>query len=115
MSHPSKLDFVKRAKEKGFKVYLYFVSLADPALNKHRVKTRVQEGGHDVDADKIEKRYYRTMSYLLSALKLVDDAYLFDNSKSEANMFAVKKNDTLEIQGEYIPKWFITYVIEKLQ
>lgn len=55
------------------------------------------------------------MSYLLSALKLVDDAYLFDNSKSEANMFAVKKNDTLEIQGEYIPKWFITYVIEKLQ
>lgn len=115
MSHPSKLDFIKRAKEKGFKVYLYFVSLADPALNKHRVKTRVQEGGHDVDADKIEKRYYRTMSYLLSALKLVDDAYLFDNSKSEANMFAVKKNDTLEIQGEYIPKWFITYVIEKLQ
>lgn len=45
MSHPSKLDFIKRAKEKGFKVYLYFVSLADPALNKHRVKTRVQEGG----------------------------------------------------------------------
>lgn len=50
MSHPSKLEFIKRAKEKGFKVYLYFVSLADPALNKHRVKTRVLEGGHDVRA-----------------------------------------------------------------
>lgn len=114
MSHPSKLDFIKRAKDKGFKVYLYFVSLADPALNKHRVKTRVQEGGHDVDEDKIEKRYYRTMDYLLPALKLSNDAYLFDNSYGEPNMFAIKKGNTLEIQGDYIPKWFITYVIEKL-
>ena len=115
MSHPSKLDFIKRAKDKGFKVYLYFVSLADPALNKHRVKTRVQEGGHDVDEDKIEKRYYRTMDYLLPALKLSNDAYLFDNSYSEANMFAIKKGNTLEIQGDYVPKWFITYVIKKLK
>lgn len=115
MSHPSKLDFIKRAKEKGFKVYLYFVSLVDPALNKHRVKTRVQEGGHDVDEDKIEKRYYRTMNdYLLPALKLSNEAYLFDNSHGEANMFAIKKGNTLEIQGEYIPTWFFTYVINKL-
>ena len=34
MSHRSKLEFMCRAKEKGFKVYLYFVSLADPELNK---------------------------------------------------------------------------------
>lgn len=81
---------------------------------KSIVEDKVNLGTY-VNADEIEKRYYRTMSYLLSALKLVDDAYLFDNSKSEANMFAVKKNDTLEIQGEYIPKWFITYVIEKLK
>lgn len=114
MSHPSKLDFIKRAKEKGFKVYLYFVSLADPALNIHRVKTRVREGGHDVDSKKIEDRYYRTMDYLLPALRLVDDAYLFDNSKSEANMFAVKKGKSLEMQGEYLPMWFFTYVINKL-
>jgi hypothetical protein len=33
MSHPSKLEFLKLAKEKGFKVYLYFVALADPELN----------------------------------------------------------------------------------
>jgi energy-coupling factor transporter ATP-binding protein EcfA2 len=33
MSHPSKLDFLKLAKEKGFKLYLYFVALADPELN----------------------------------------------------------------------------------
>ncbi len=114
MSHPSKLDFIKRAKDQGFKVYLYFVSLADPDLNKRRVETRVLAGGHDVAPEKIEKRYYKTMTNLLSALRLADDAYLFDNSYGEPNMFAIKKGNTLEIQGDYIPKWFITYVIEKL-
>lgn len=114
MSHPSKLDFISQAKEKGFKVYLYFVSLVDPALNIHRVKTRVLAGGHDVDPDRIEQRYYRTMDNLLPALRLVDEAYLFDNSSSEAKMFAVKKDRVLEIQGEYIPKWFFTYVTDKL-
>lgn len=114
MSHPSKLEFIKRAKEKGFKVYLYFVSLADPALNKHRVKTRVLEGGHDVAPDRIEDRYYKTMTNLLPVLKLADNAYLFDNSKTEAKMFAVKKGNALEIQGDYIPTWFNKYISDKL-
>ena len=114
MSHPSKLDFISQAKEKGFKVYLYFVSLVDPALNIYRVKTRVLAGGHDVYPDRIEQRYYRTMAHLLPALRLVDEAYLFDNSSSEAKMFVVKKDRVLEIQGEFIPKWFFTYVTDKL-
>ncbi len=114
MSHPSKLHFIERAKSQGFKVYLYFVSLASPALNKRRVQTRVQQGGHDVDEEKIEKRYYRTMDNLLPALRLVDSAYLFDNSAGEPNLFAVKEDGVLTVQGDYAPKWFNTYFIDKL-
>ena len=53
MSHPSKLDFIKSAKEQGFRIYLYFVALNDPEMNKGRVETRVLQGGHDVPANKI--------------------------------------------------------------
>lgn len=114
MSHESKLQFIERAKSKGFKVYLYFVSLVDPALNKHRVKTRVAQGGHDVDEERIENRYYRTMNNLLSALRQVDSAYLFDNSSSEAKLFATKEDGVLQVHGDYMPKWFTTYVLDKL-
>ena len=57
MSHPSKLNFMRKAQEKGFKVYLYFVALADPELNKHRVQTRIAQGGHPVAEEKICERY----------------------------------------------------------
>lgn len=112
MSHPSKLDFMRQAQKAGFKVYLYFVSLADPELNKHRVKVRVSQGGHPVDENKIRQRYYRTMDNLYEALKIADKAYLFDNSAGEPNMFATKENGTISIKSEYIPKWFATYVID---
>lgn len=115
MSHPSKLEFMKRAKEKGFKVYLYFVSLRDPQLNKLRVRTRVSQGGHAVDEQKIEERYKRTMGLLFDALKIADNAYLFDNSAGEPNMFAIKEDGVITIQGKYVPAWFITYVTNKVQ
>lgn len=115
MSHPSKLEFMRQAKEAGFKVYLYFVSLADPELNKHRVLTRVAQGGHPVDEDKISQRYYRTMDNLYEALKIADNAYLFDNSAGEPNMFALKEKGVLSVTSEYVPKWFATYVIDVMQ
>lgn len=59
MSHPSKLDFMRLAQKKGFKVYLYFVALADPELNQRRVETRVAMGGHPVDEQIIRQRYSR--------------------------------------------------------
>lgn len=115
MSHQSKLEFMQQAHNAGFKVYLYFVSLADPKLNKRRVQARVAQGGHPVDDNKIYQRYYRTMNNLYNALKIADKAYLFDNSAGEPNMFAVKENGVLSVNSEYIPKWFATYVIDVME
>ena len=115
MSHPSKLHFMRKAKEAGFKVYLYFVSLADPELNKHRVRARVALGGHPVDEKKIVQRYYRTMGNLYEAIKIADTAYFFDNSAGEPKLFAIKEKGFLKIMSEYIPKWFDIYVLDVMK
>lgn len=39
-SHPSKLDIMRKAREEGYKVYLYFVSTESPVINKFRVQAR---------------------------------------------------------------------------
>lgn len=114
MSHPSKLDFMQRAKDRGFKVYLYFVSLPNPELNLLRVKTRVEQGGHDVKEDKVKERYARTMSLLLDAMKIADNAYIFDNSGSEPKMIAQKESGILKTLGDYTPVWYQEYVLNKI-
>lgn len=114
MSHPSKLDFMMKAKEKGYKVYLYFISLTDPSLNVKRVKSRVLQGGHDVPEEKIKERYNRTMDNLLDAILIADKSYIFDNSRQQPVLFATVEKQQLHIADSTVPIWFNKYVINKL-
>ena len=118
-SHASKIDFLKSAKEKGFKVYLYFIATRDPKINQGRVETRVEKGGHDVPPDKIESRYYRCLENLYEAIKYCDKVFLFDNSESKAevtyNNFAEINNKECSILSDNIPEWFFKYVYDKIK
>ena len=79
-SHESNLDDMRLAAEAGYKVYLYFVGTESPEINKFRVALRVKEGGHHVPADRIEKRYLRSMQLLKDAADIAYQGYFFDNS-----------------------------------
>ena len=79
-SHPSKIDFVGKAKAAGYEVIIVFVHLATAELNKARIRQLIQEGGHAVPEDKVVSRIPRTMQNIKTALLLADKAYLLDNS-----------------------------------
>jgi len=80
-SHPSKHQFMHRAQGLGYDVELLFISTADPQINLARVAQRVAEGGHDVPAEKIIQRWYRTMSMLPSYIAASNSATVLDNSQ----------------------------------
>lgn len=109
-SHRDKLEFMQRAASRGFKVYLYFVSTENPEINKKRVEGRVAAGGHDVPADKIESRYYRTMDQLYDAVKISYRAYIFDNSGEETVKIAEKDKDGVLYLSELVPEWVLKHL-----
>ena len=117
-SHPSKLDFMKRANTNGFKVYLYFIALQDPCINIERVSNRVCKGGHDVPKDKVISRFHRCMDNLLPAMKLCAKAYFFDNSEANEicgfNNFACLEDGEIAFFCDTVPAWFDTYVLQKI-
>lgn len=80
MSHESKIDVMRRARDAGFHVTLLFVGTDDPAINVARVNARVQLGGHSVPEDRIVARYHRTMRNLIRATATADRTILYDNS-----------------------------------
>mgnify|MGYP000172629564 CR=1 FL=1 len=76
---------------------------------------KMQEQVKNVPTDKIVDRYARTMNLLLDAIKLVDRAYLFDNSSTHPILFATSQHDEISLVNlEYAPDWFQKYVIDKL-
>ena len=80
LSAPDKLLFIRRAKEAGFFVRIFFVSTNHPSINASRIARRVMKGGHDVPITKIISRYFKSIANCKVASLLADRTYIYDNS-----------------------------------
>jgi predicted ABC-type ATPase len=76
LSSPERLAMLQEYKASNFRMELVFLTTSDPRINLERVATRVAQGGHDIGADTLRRRYEVTMGLLPSALELADTAYV---------------------------------------
>lgn len=114
MSHKSKIEFMQRAKEKGYRVYLYYVSTEDPEININRVKIRIAQDGHTVPPEKIKDRYTRSLNNLKSAVMQTYRSYIFDNSGRASKLVAeINKGEGTIIDPENTPNWVVKYLLKK--
>jgi len=106
-SHPSKIDFIAKAKAMGYETILVFVHLENAALNQARVSQRVSEGGHHVPAKKVINRIPKVMQNIKQALPLFDFSYVLDNSRLDNpfHQVAVIKNGQICFITNPIPAW----------
>lgn len=87
-SYKSKITL---AQEKGYKVILLFFWLQDVELAIERVKTRVIEGGHNIEKEVIKRRYINGIINLFNIyLPIVNEAMIFDNSFGKPDLLAEK-------------------------
>ena len=102
MSSADKVYFMNKAKNAGYRVYLYYIATEDPIINISRVQNRVQKGGHFVPEDKIKNRYYRSLELLREAVSYSNRAYIFDNSQSKKVWLAeITDAKNIDLKSEY--------------
>ncbi len=87
------------AKKNGYNTTLLFFWLKNSDLAKERVKTRVLEGGHNIESNVIERRYLNGIINLFDIyLPIVDQVLIFDNSEGNHKLIAEKTiSDQLNI------------------
>ncbi|MGC4394959.1 zeta toxin family protein [Hydrogenophaga sp. T2] len=108
MSSRDKVDFMREARDQGYRVYLYFVATDDPAINVDRVQRRVQLGGHPVPERKIRERYRRSIDLMGEACDIAHRAYVFDNSGAQHKLLVqVKDGHEMQIETATLPRWFV--------
>lgn len=89
---------ILEAKKRGYSIMLLFFWLENIELAKERVKNRVAEGGHNINPEVIERRYYKGIRNLFDIyLPIVDHAMVFDNSVGKHELLAQTDNGTLVI------------------
>lgn len=108
MSTTNKLDFIKRAKEQGFFIRLFFVSTTSPKINAARITSRVMKGGHDVPIAKIISRYFKSIDNCGFAAEIADRTYIYDNSIDGVEAQILYRMTDGNIAKQYttdIPEW----------
>lgn len=90
LSRPDKLDFARRAVERGYFVRVFFVGTSSPIISAARVAQRVMLGGHTVPIEKIISRYAGSMANLSTLATVAQRVYVYDNSVdgADARLFA---------------------------
>jgi len=75
------LKYIKRAQASGYRVEMYYIFCADMNVNIQRVKQRAKQGLHDVPAQDIRRRYWRSLQHWLMPYKnFCDIMHVYDTT-----------------------------------
>ncbi len=80
----SHINLLKKLRQNGWKIILFFLWIPDAAFSKRRISERVKHGGHNIPDDVIYRRYPRTMqNFIKIYIPLCDIVICYDNSRPD--------------------------------
>jgi len=86
---------ILEAKSKGYNVTLIFFWLQTVELAKNRVQERVLKGGHNIETDVIERRYFAGIRNLFDIyISISNNVLIFDNSDGVYELIAKKVSNS---------------------
>ena len=85
---------IKRAKQLGYRIFLYYVGVSSEEVALERIAHRASLGGHSIDEQVVRKRFSASLENFSHALNYCEQAMVFDNTQ-EFVQLALWKNATL--------------------
>lgn len=92
------VNLFKSLKAKKYKIHLFFLWIPDADLAVSRIKSRVEQGGHDVPVRDVLRRFDRSVSNFFGLYQpFLDSWMLFNNAGPVPVLTAEKKSGKIKI------------------
>ena len=114
LSGRSIINNILNAKKSGFKIKLHYVGLESSKLAIQRVADRVSKGGHGIPKEDIERRYNTSLSNLKEVIPLVDNIYIYDNSKYRDLQTVAQLNGSNIISLNHNCDWIKNIIVDTI-
>jgi predicted ABC-type ATPase len=89
---------LKRMKQDGYRVYLFFLWLPSDDLAVARVANRVRQGGHNIQESDIRRRFRSGIKNFFDLYRpLCDGWWLYDGSQVPPAIIAKSEGDELKV------------------
>ena len=97
---------IRRAKERGYTIRLYYIGLDTMEESLGRIANRVAKGGHDIPKEDVERRFQSRFADVLRVLPYCDEARFFDNDNGFVEV-AEYRNGELIPRVSTPPRWLL--------
>ena len=97
---------IRRAKERGYTIRLYYIGLDTMEESLGRIANRVAKGGHDIPREDVERRFSTRFADVLRILPYCDEARFFDNDNGFVEV-AEYRNGELISRVPTPPRWLL--------
>lgn len=104
-------DTIKKFKNEGYRVTMFFLMVENLSLSQKRVVERVKTGGHYVTPQEVEKNFIGNLIFLNQYHYLLDELIVADNSYINQPSLLLHHSDKeiLYIASQR-PQWFEVYL-----
>ena len=93
------LDFLKHVKQTSATLVTIFVLTRNIEINISRISNRVNNGGHNVPTEKVERRYPRHLANMPLAIDESDISFVYDNSRWYKNILIKAEPGKVHVMG----------------
>lgn len=106
LSSVTTLGTAREAKDDGFRVELHFVGVRSVSQSHERVGDRVRQGGHDIPAEDIDRRFPKTFANAERLAQNADKSTFYDNSEPDRPHRVVLSREGRSMTlGDDPPQW----------
>ena len=98
------LKTIRRAKELGYYIKLYYIGVDSCEESLLRIANRVRKGGHDIPDGDVKRRFEKRFEDLCRVLPYCNEVKLFDNENGFEEV-AAYQNGQLTPIGSHKPRW----------
>ena len=95
---------IRRAKDLGYTIRLYYIGLDTVEESLGRIRNRVAKGGHNILREDVERRFSTRCADVLRVLPYCDEARFFDNDNGFVEV-AEYRNGELFPRVADPPRW----------
>ena len=104
LSGNSIVNNIKKAKQLGYEIHLYYVGVDSVDIALGRIAHRVAKGGHGIPEQDVRRRYKNSFENVKKVLPLCDVVAIYDNTEA-MEIVAKFTGGNLVYKSKKIPSW----------
>ena len=95
----------RRAKDEGYYIRMYYVGLNSAEESIQRIANRVRNGGHNIAASDVYRRYANRIESLAAILPYCDEVHFYDNHNGFVEVGEYRNGNIIPYRNA--PQWLL--------